>query len=66
MLCSSVSTSKQVQTMTVEFAVDLGNCLSWRMPKALLVTNNRYRCLELTNLAPSCADCLEILGTLTS
>jgi len=27
-----VSTSKQVQTMTVEFAVDLGSCLSWRMP----------------------------------
>ena len=32
MLCSSVSTSKQVQTMTVEFAVDLGSFLSWRMP----------------------------------
>ena len=34
MVCSSVLTSKQVQTVTVEFAVDLGSCLSWRKPTA--------------------------------
>jgi hypothetical protein len=34
MECSSVSASKQVQTVTVEFAVDLGSCLSWRKPTA--------------------------------
>jgi hypothetical protein len=32
MVCSFLSTSKQVQSVTVVFAVDLGSYLSWRKP----------------------------------
>ena len=70
MLCSSVSTSKQVQTMTVEFAVDLGSFLSWRMPTGFACDQQLVPmpvlCPELTNLTPSFADCIEIQGTLIS